>query len=143
MAEKDAERKGERTQGAVLLLLLEKVGVECQVTFSINQRLVQECKTKIWRLRQAMEKARKKGGNGVKKLFSKWANELWDFKIYANKLDMLKLQRENHNLKMDNKRLENEIILKSTENIQGEKKVKKLAKKCKLKTRNSNMLLKN
>lgn len=45
-----------------------KVCQECNFPGGIiNSRLMQEFKTKIWRMNQALAKAKKMGGNGVKK----------------------------------------------------------------------------
>ena len=45
-----------------------KVCQECNFPGGIiNSRLMQEFKTKIWRMNQVLAKAKKMGGNGVKK----------------------------------------------------------------------------
>ena len=83
---------------------------ECNVpNVIVNSRLVQEFKTKIWRLNQALAKAKTKGGNGLKKLFSQWTNgkySTWSFKIYYYELENVRLQNENNELKGQKRKLE-------------------------------------
>ena len=85
---------------------------ECNVpNVIVNSRLVQEFKTKIWRLNQALAKAKTKGGNGLKKLFSQWTNgkySTWSFKIYYYELENVRLQNENNELKGQKRKLEDD-----------------------------------
>ena len=87
--------------GSVLKILIGKVCQKCNVSSVIvNSRLVQEFKTKIWRLNQALAKAKTKGGNGLRKLFSQWTYgkySTWSFKIYYNELESVRLQNETVN----------------------------------------------
>ena len=89
-------------QNSVLRILIQKVGQECGIPSAIiNHRLIQEFKTKIWRLNQALAKAKTMGGNGVKKLLSKWTKSkfsTWNFKIYYYEMDCVMLQNENHGI---------------------------------------------
>ena len=71
----DGEQDPEESLGktnSVLKILIKKVAQECGIpSVIINHRLIQEFKTKIWRLNQALAKAKTMRGNGVKKtLFS-------------------------------------------------------------------------
>ena len=85
---------------------------ECNVpNVIVNSRLVQEFKTKIWRLNQALAKAKTKGGNGLKKLFSQWTNgkySTWSLKIYYYELENVRLQNENNELKGQKRKLEDD-----------------------------------
>lgn len=89
-----------------------KVCQKCNVpSVIVNSRLVQEFKTKIWRLNQALAKAKTKGGNGLRKLFSQWTSgkySTWSFKIYYNELDSVRLQNENNELKGQKRKLEDD-----------------------------------
>lgn len=72
-AEQEAEEMDERDSlprvDSVLKILIGKVCQKCNVpSVIVNSRLVQEFKTKIWRLNQALAKAKTQGGNGLKKL---------------------------------------------------------------------------
>ncbi|KAK2546680.1 hypothetical protein P5673_033706 [Acropora cervicornis] len=65
---------GKTTTNSVLRILIQKVGMKCGIPL-----------LKIWRLNQALAKAKTKVGNGVKKLFSQWTKgrfSTWTFKIY-------------------------------------------------------------
>ena len=105
-AEQDVEEMDERDSlprvGSVSKILIRKVCQKCNVpSVIVNSRLVQEFKTKIWRLNQALAKAKTKGGNGLRKLFSQWTYgkySTWLFKIYYNELDSVRLQNENNEL---------------------------------------------
>lgn len=98
---------------SVVKILIGKVCQKCNVPSVIaNSRLVQVFKTKIWRLHQALAKAKTQGGNGLKKLFSQWTNgkySSWKFKIYYNELDCVKLQNENSELKGQKRKLEDDL----------------------------------
>ena len=63
---------------SVLTILIGKVCQKCNVPSVVtNSRLVQEFKTKIWRLNQALAKVKTQGGT-----YSKYST--WIFKIYFN-----------------------------------------------------------
>lgn len=76
-SKQEADREGELDpeeslgkRNSVLRILIQKVGQECGIpSVIINHRLIQEFKTKIWRLNQALAKAKTMGGNGVKNSF--------------------------------------------------------------------------
>ena len=56
---------------SILKILIQNVCQECSVpSVIINSRLIQEFKTKICRLNQALAKAKNMGGNGMRKVFS-------------------------------------------------------------------------
>ena len=103
--EQEVEEMDERDSlprvSSVLKILIGKVCQKCNVSSVIvNSRLVQEFKTKIWRLNQALAKAKTKGGNGLRKLFSQWTYgkySTWSFKIYYNELESVRLQNETVN----------------------------------------------
>ena len=103
--EQEVEEMDERDSlprvGSVLKILIGKVCQKCNVpSVIVNSRLVQEFKTKIWRLNQALAKAKTKGGNGLRKLFSQWTYgkySTWSFKIYYNELESVRLQNETVN----------------------------------------------
>ena len=115
-AEQEVEEMDERDSlprvGSVLKILIGKVCQKCNVSSVIvNSRLVQEFKTKIWRLNQALAKAKTKGGNGLRKLFSQWTYgkySTWSFKIYYNELESVRLQNENSELKGQKRKLEDD-----------------------------------
>ena len=70
-AEQEAEemyaKDGLPRVDSVLTILIRKVCQKCNVPGMIaNSRLVQEFKTKIWRLNQALAKAKTKGGTNGK-----------------------------------------------------------------------------
>ena len=110
-AEQEVEEMDERDSlprvGSGLKILIGKVCQQC----TLNSRLVQEFKTKIWRLNQALAKAKTKEGNGLRKLFSQWTYgkySTWSFKIYYNELDSVRLQNENNELKGQKRKLEDD-----------------------------------
>lgn len=113
-AEQEVEEMDERDSlprvGSVLETL--KVCQKCNVpSVIVNSRLVQEFKTKIWRLNQALAKVKTKGGNGLRKLFSQWTYgkySTWSFKIYYNELESVRLQNENSELKGQKRKLEDD-----------------------------------
>ena len=113
-AEQEVEEMDERDSlprvGSVLETLIGKVCQKCNVpSVIVNSRLVQEFKTKIWRLNQALAKVKTKGGNGLRKLFSQWTYgkySTWSFKIYYNELESVRLQNENSELKGQKRKLD-------------------------------------
>lgn len=78
----------------VIKHVFEKIGIPV----IINTRIIQEFKSKIWRLKDAMAKAVCKGGGSVKRLFQRWEkgrNATWNFKIYYNEMEAERLKEEN------------------------------------------------
>ena len=118
---------------SVLRILIEKVGLKCGIpSVIINHRLIQEFKTKIWRLNQALAKAKTKGGNGVKKLFSQWTKgkfSTWNFKIYYNEMDCVMLQNENSELRGQKRKLEDDITEERCKKAKIEQKLKEAVAK--------------
>ena len=63
--ELDPEGSGLGKTNSVLRILIQKVGLKCGIpSVIVNHRLIQEFKTKIWRLNQALAKAKTNGGMG-------------------------------------------------------------------------------
>ena len=62
----------------------------------LSARLIQQFKTKIWRLNETMVKAKRSGGKGFKSLMSKWTSgrySTWKFKIYYSELELDKVKQ--------------------------------------------------
>ena len=77
-----------------------------------QSRLIQEFKTKIWRLNHALAKAKNMGDNGVRKVFSQWTNGKFStlsFKIYYNGMGCVRLQNENNDLRGQKIKLEDDL----------------------------------
>lgn len=103
---------------SVLKILIEKV---CQ------KAMFQVFKTKIWKLNQALAKAKTRGGNGVKKVFAQWTSgkySTYTFKIYYNELDYARLQNDNNDLKGQKRKLEDDLKEESCKKAKIEKKLK-------------------
>lgn len=120
-------------QNSVLRILIQKVGQECGIPgVIINHRLIQEFKTKIWRLNQALAKAKTMGGNGVKKLFSNWTRgkfSTWNFKIYYYEMDCVMLQNENNELRGQKRKLEDDLKDEKCKKAKIEQKMKEAVAK--------------
>ena len=93
----------------------------------VTSRLMQEFKSKIWRLNQSLAKAKTQGGNGMRKLFAMWSNgkySTWNFKIYYNELDCARLQNENIKLTGLKRKLENDLEEERVKKAKIEEKLK-------------------
>lgn len=89
--------------------------------------MFQVFKTKIWKLNQALAKAKTRGGNGVKKVFAQWTSgkySTYTFKIYYNELDYARLQNDNNDLKGQKRKLEDDLKEESCKKAKIEKKLK-------------------
>lgn len=92
-----------------------------------RSQLMQEFKSKIWRLNQSLAKAKTQGGNGMRKLFAMWSNgkySTWNFKIYYNELDCARLQNENIKLTGLKRKLENDLEEERVKKAKIEEKLK-------------------
>ena len=118
---------------SILKILIQKVCQECSVpSVIINSRLIQEFKTKIWRLNQALTKAKNMGGNGVRRVFSQWTNgqfSTWSFKIYYNGMGCARLQNENNDLRGQKRKLEDDLKEERCKKAKIEQKLKEAVTK--------------
>ena len=57
---------------SVLTILIQKVGLKCGIPSVIINQTDPRIQNKDLEINQALAKAKTKGGNGVKKLFSQW-----------------------------------------------------------------------
>ncbi|KAL9970448.1 hypothetical protein ACROYT_G022824 [Oculina patagonica] len=128
VASNDEEECNHGKMNSVLKILVENVCQKCHVpNVIVTSRLVQEFKSKIWRLNQSLTKAKTQGGNGMRKLFAKWSNgkySTWSFKIYYNELDCARLQNENTKLTGLKRKLENDLEEERAKKSKIEKKLK-------------------
>lgn len=115
-------------RSSVLKELVQQACQMCNVPgVIVNTRLIQAFKTKMWRLNEAMVKAKTQGGNGVRSLLKKWTTgrySTWSFKIYYSELEPERLKQENNNLKAEKRKLEEDLEVERCKKTKIEKKLK-------------------
>lgn len=93
----------------------------------VSSRLIQQFKTKIWRLNETMVKAKRSGGKGFKSLMSKWTSgrySTWKFKIYYSELELDKVKQLNGTLVEQNRQLAGDLGEERLKNATIENKLK-------------------
>ena len=93
----------------------------------LNNRIINEFKTKLWRLQETMAKTAAKEGSAVKRLLAKWTSgrySTWNFKIYYSELEQEKLKQENVRLNPEKRKVEDDIDVLTCKKAKFEEKLK-------------------
>lgn len=112
---------------AMLIDLIQQVLSHCSVgTVIISDRLINEIKSKLWRMEKAVERA--KGGKSKKELYKKWANgtlSVWKLKIYYSEVENIVTKKLNDKLIGEKRKLEDKVEEMSTKIAKLESKAEK------------------
>lgn len=113
----------------MLIDLVEQVFKHCNIgKVIIGDRILQEFKTKLWRMEKLLNKA--KGGTAKKVLYAKWTHgkySTWNFKMYYCELDSVLTKNENDQLRGEKRKLEDKLEQVSAKKAKLEEKLEKMS----------------